>query len=134
MARPATRSKEISIVAANLVAFRKSRGWTQQALADALKTDLSKIARTEVGILKPSVELVEIMIEKLGVTADELFHPPQPPSAKEAEIRELQAAIKTLSDKQRASVRLLVEAYRNKLFAKVMTGPTPITGPGIDDT
>ncbi len=69
-------SKVISPVATNMIKLRKNRSWTQADLADKLKVDLSKVARTEVGILKPSVELVEQLMAVFDVSADILFQKP----------------------------------------------------------
>lgn len=136
MARPKKNHTKLSRVAANLVAYREGRGWTQTQLADELGIDLSKIARTEVGILKPSVALVELMIEKLGVSADFMFRTPKILSVKDKEIIELQAAIPTLNEGQRAMVKTHLTAYRDRLTAEVTVGrvgPRPVEGPGIID-
>ncbi|MBA3707211.1 MAG: helix-turn-helix transcriptional regulator [Planctomycetes bacterium] len=127
------QSKPVSVVAANLVALRKARGWTQQQFADRIGTDLSKIARTEVGILKASIELVEQVIETCHVTADDLFRKTASFTPKQVETQQLLDDIRALNDKQRAAVRSLVTALLNKQFVKVISGPMPVEGPGIDN-
>ena len=58
--------------AAQLVRLRKQRGWTQQALADALELNLTQIKRYETGASQPSLEALKKIALTLSVTLDEL--------------------------------------------------------------
>ncbi len=132
MARPRTQHKPLSPVAKNMVGIRQERDETQKEFADHLGLDLSKIARTEVGILKPSIELVELLMARCDVTANDLFREPGERTPKEQEIHDLQAALPKLNDKQRASVKTLIDALGKKLFTKVIISDRLVDGPGID--
>ncbi len=115
MARPRIhprKTDKLSPVATNMVALRQARRWTQIQMAEHLGLDLSKIARTEIGILKPSCELVELIMEKLDVSADELFRAPGPVPAKEQELAELMADIKTLDERNLHNVQRLVKTCK----------------------
>lgn len=53
--------------------FRKARGLTQQALADALNVSYTQIQGWEHGRRTPSLETAMRLSRALGVTIEELF-------------------------------------------------------------
>jgi len=57
---------------ARLVALRKQRGWTQQALADALGLNLTQVKRYEIGSSQPSLDALKKIALTLSVSLDEL--------------------------------------------------------------
>jgi transcriptional regulator with XRE-family HTH domain len=55
-----------------LATFRKQKGLTQKALADAVGMPLIQINRYEAGSSSPNLEAIRRLAVVLGVTADEL--------------------------------------------------------------
>jgi transcriptional regulator with XRE-family HTH domain len=55
-----------------LATFRKQKGLTQKALADAVGMSLIQINRYEAGSSSPNLEAIRKLAVVLGVTADEL--------------------------------------------------------------
>lgn len=60
-------------LAKNLKRARKSNGFTQQQVADILKTSRSNIAKYENGMLEPNVESIGRLAEVYNVSIDWLF-------------------------------------------------------------
>jgi transcriptional regulator with XRE-family HTH domain len=54
---------------------RKSRGMTQQDLADLTGHGLRHIQRIELGEVNPSFEVLYTLIHRLGISAEPLFYP-----------------------------------------------------------
>ena len=59
--------------AERLATFRKKKGLTQKALADAVEMSLIQINRYEGGNSSPNLETIRKLSVALGVTADELI-------------------------------------------------------------
>jgi transcriptional regulator with XRE-family HTH domain len=59
--------------AERLATFRKKKGFTQKALADAVQMSLIQINRYEGGNSLPNIEAIRKLSVALGVTADELI-------------------------------------------------------------
>jgi transcriptional regulator with XRE-family HTH domain len=62
--------------AARIVALRKSRGWSQEALAEQSGVSLRTIQRVEQGDTVPRGHTVQALAAALGVTLDALQEPP----------------------------------------------------------
>jgi transcriptional regulator with XRE-family HTH domain len=56
-----------------LVALRKKRGYTQQALADKIGIHVTQIKRYEAGTAQPTLEAFRNIILALNVSADTMF-------------------------------------------------------------
>lgn len=116
----------LSPVARNMATIREGRRWTQKQMSDHLGISLSKLARTEVGVLKPSVEMVSLLRAKLGVSLDDLFrdHPPTPD---EMRVQQLAADVRLLTDEQQSQVSRFVEACKgnkdHKVLLKIIIAP-----------
>jgi transcriptional regulator with XRE-family HTH domain len=57
--------------------LREDRNWTQQDLAQRVKTSRVTIARLEVGIRKPSVHMLERLSDVLQITLANLMTLPR---------------------------------------------------------
>ncbi len=55
-----------------LVALRKARGWTQQALADAIDLHVNQIKRYEAGTAQPTPEMLTRLARELHASLDDL--------------------------------------------------------------
>lgn len=60
-------------LSARLIALRKERGMSQQALADAIKIHVNQIKRYEAGSAHPSVEVLKRIAKTFSVSADYLL-------------------------------------------------------------
>ena len=58
---------------ARLIALRKARGLTQQAMADAVGVHVNQIKRYESGVTQPSLEGLKKLATALHVTTDSLL-------------------------------------------------------------
>lgn len=76
MATFITRLISMSI-AQRLVALRKQKGLTQQALADALGLHITQVKRYEAGTSQPSLEALKKLAQTFRVTTDSLIFEPQ---------------------------------------------------------
>ena len=56
-----------------LVAFRKERNLTQQALADQIRMHVVQIRRYEAGASQPTLDVIRKLAVALGVSADHLI-------------------------------------------------------------
>ena len=115
-------------MAAKITALRTKSGLSQQLLADKLGTHLSNVARIEAGKYKPSVEVVEKLMEIFDVTADELIRPPRKVSEKERNFDQVTAELRTLdlSPKQWGTLKTVIGAFKNDQYVLVRFAPTPI--------
>ncbi|HEX5418753.1 MAG TPA: helix-turn-helix transcriptional regulator [Gammaproteobacteria bacterium] len=64
-------------IAQQLVALRKQKGLTQQALADALGLHITQVKRYEAGTSQPSLEALKKIAQTLRVTTDSLIFEPE---------------------------------------------------------
>lgn len=64
---------------------RKKCGLTQQELADQTGFGLRHIQNIEAGIVNPSYECLSALINRLGMSANVLFHPDMSPQDAELE-------------------------------------------------
>jgi transcriptional regulator with XRE-family HTH domain len=64
-------------IAQRLVALRKQKGLTQQALADALGLHITQVKRYEAGTSQPSLEALKKLAQTFRVTTDSLIFEPQ---------------------------------------------------------
>lgn len=69
--------KLASVLAANLRAYRKAKGWSQADLAEHTGTHLTNVSRIELGVYLPSVEFVVKAARAFGVGVDILLTPPE---------------------------------------------------------
>ena len=68
-------SGEIKQVGARLRAFRHSRGWTLDELADRAEMSASTLSRLESGKRQASLELLLPLVRQLGIRLDDLVEP-----------------------------------------------------------
>ena len=61
------------IIRKRLIAERQEAGLSQQALADQIKEQQSKIAKIELGTRMPDVEIIGKLAELYGISVDWLF-------------------------------------------------------------
>ncbi|MEW5251359.1 helix-turn-helix domain-containing protein [Microbulbifer discodermiae] len=60
-------------IAKRLAEFRKQKGLTQQALADAIGLHVTQVKRYEAGSSQPSLEAIKKIAKTLRVTTDSLI-------------------------------------------------------------
>ena len=72
----------MSDFAKNLRKFRKDKGYSQQKLAKILGYGYTAIANYESGRNEPSLDVLIVLAETLGVTVDELLGVEQNPEEK----------------------------------------------------
>lgn len=103
--------------AARLVATRKERGLTQQALADTSGVHVTQIRRYEAGSNAPTLDVLRNLAIALHVSTDSLVFDP----AERAPADELRLAFEATNDldpDEQAMVRQLIEAVLLKHQAK----------------
>ena len=126
MAKQKTKVAQIDPVALNMAAFRVARGLKQKELADKIGLSLSKLARTEIGILKPSIEMVRLFAVHLLITPNELFRAPGPLSDDEKRRSEIFAWVAGTKGKRLERLHKAIEIgatnkyYHVKLLPKVI--------------
>lgn len=69
-------SEDLKHVGARLRAFRHSRGWTLDELAERAAMSASTLSRLEAGKRQASLELLLPLTRQLGITLDDLVAPP----------------------------------------------------------
>ncbi len=60
-------------LAANVRRIRKSKGWSQEKLAEMADLDRTYISGIERGLRNPTVEVLQRLAESLGVPAPDLL-------------------------------------------------------------
>lgn len=95
-------------IANRLVALRKQKGLTQQALADALGLHITQIKRYEAGISQPSLEALKKLSQTFRVTTDSLVFEPQELEPDE-DLRLQFHAVKDMPDAERQVIKQLLE-------------------------
>ncbi len=61
----------------NLATIRKKKGYTQIELANKAGIASNSLARYERGEMQPTIEVVKLLADNLGVTVDELLNGPR---------------------------------------------------------
>jgi transcriptional regulator with XRE-family HTH domain len=62
-----------SRLALNIKRLRKARGWSQEALADAVPIDRTYISGIERKVRNPTIDVIERIARALGVSAGSLL-------------------------------------------------------------
>lgn len=70
-------SPSAEIAAANIIALRTKRGWSQQELADRCEISRPRIAEIESGRFNPTVDTIDRIARELGVSTARIFRRPQ---------------------------------------------------------
>lgn len=65
-----------SRLALNIKRLRKARGWSQEALADAVPIDRTYISGIERRVRNPTIDVIERIARALGVSAGSLIDEP----------------------------------------------------------
>ena len=91
----------------NLTDTRKTRGYTQQALADAVGIHVTQLRRYEAGTSQPTLDVLNRIAASLTVSIDSLAnddnHLPQ-------DLRRHFEAINQLDEDEQNAIRTLIEA------------------------
>lgn len=67
-------STAATILGHRLAAQRKSKGWTQEALADEAEVGVATIKRIEQAKVSPSIDILITICRALGIHLHELVH------------------------------------------------------------
>ncbi len=102
-----------------LAAIRKTRGLTQQHMADKIGIHVSQYKRYEAGASQPTLEVFRKITLALNVSADELLFESNERGPKENESLRLQfEAVSQLDPKERAVIMELIDGMLLKHDAK----------------
>lgn len=94
----------------NIRSYRRKTDLTQEQLAERLGVSFQSVSRWENGLAYPDMELLPVLSEVFGVTADELLDMPQE-KRKRAE-RELLRELTELSNREDAPAERITEIFR----------------------
>ncbi len=104
-------------IAARLVALRKQKGLTQQALADAIGLHITQIKRYEAGSSQPSIEALKKIAQTLRVTTDSLVFEEDELEV-DADLTLQFQAIASMPKKQQSVIKQLLEGMIIKYEAE----------------
>jgi len=104
-------------IAARLVALRKQKGLTQQALADAIGLHITQIKRYEAGTSQPSIEALKKIAQTLRVTTDSLVFEEDERDV-DADLTLQFQAIASMPKKQQSVIKQLLEGMIIKYEAE----------------
>jgi len=114
--------------ASRLVHFRKEKGLTQQALADAVQINLTQIKRYEAGTNQPSIDALKKIATAFGVTTDFLLFDegergPAPDLRLQFEV------ISHLDEEEQRIICELIDGMILKYQARKWSAPPPLRHP-----
>jgi transcriptional regulator with XRE-family HTH domain len=93
-----------------LVAVRKQRGMTQQALADLVGIHVTKIRRYEAGTSQPTLDVLRALAIGLSVSTDALVFNEDERGPDNPDLRLHLEALNQLDDDEKATVINLIES------------------------
>lgn len=96
--------------AQRLVAVRKERGLTQQALADQVGIHVTQIRRYEAGTSQPTLDVLRALAVALSVSTDALVFNEDERGPAEPGLRLHLEALNQLDDDERATIINLIES------------------------
>lgn len=102
---------------ARLIALRKQRGLSQQAMADAVGVHVNQIKRYETGTAQPSLEGLKKLARELHVTTDFLLFG-ESERGPDEDLRLQFEAVSQFDEEERAVVRSLIDSMILKHQAK----------------
>ena len=98
----------MSDFAKNLRKFRKDKGYSQQKLAKILGYGYTAIANYESGRNEPSLDVLIVLAETLGVTVDELLGVEKNP-----EERRLLSAFQKLDEEEKMTILNMIDTLQS---------------------
>ncbi|MHA9736152.1 helix-turn-helix domain-containing protein [Escherichia coli] len=104
-------------IADRLIHIRKSKGLTQQALADAVGLHVTQIKRYEAGSSQPSLDAIKKIAQTLRVTTDSLIFESDE-LAPDADLALQFQAISHMAPEQRQVIKQLLEGMIIKYEAE----------------
>ncbi|BBI92361.1 putative transcriptional regulator [Serratia symbiotica str. Tucson] len=104
-------------VSTRLAYIRKSKGLTQQALADAIGLHVTQIKRYEAGTSQPSLEAIKKIAQTLRVTTDSLIFD-EGELAPDADLALQFQAISGMAPEQQQVIKQLLEGMIIKYEAE----------------
>ncbi|WP_338015707.1 MULTISPECIES: helix-turn-helix transcriptional regulator [Photorhabdus] len=104
-------------IANRLIALRKQKGLSQQALADAIGIHVTQVKRYEGGISLPSLEAIKKIAQTLRVTTDSLIFE-EDELLPDADLALQFQAINNMQPEQREVIRELLEGMIIKYEAE----------------
>jgi transcriptional regulator with XRE-family HTH domain len=128
MGKPRTKKFKLYPVAVNITALREARKLTQKQFADLLKVNVSQLARTETGKIKPSIEIIMRCMEVLKITATRLIEAPGIETERAAELDEIDRRVHALDGESMAELRLCLSAWET---GRCLVDPQFKRGPRI---
>jgi len=111
MGKPRTKKFKLYPVAVNITMLREARKLTQKQFADMLKVNVSQLARTETGKIKPSIEIIMRCMEVLNVTATRLLLPSGSDRDRAIERDEIDRRVHALDAEAQADLKLCLSAW-----------------------
>lgn len=102
---------------ARLIALRKARGLSQQAMADAVGVHVNQIKRYEAGATQPSLEGLKKLATALHVTTDSLLFD-ESERGPDEDLRLQFEAVSQFDDEEKQVVRALIDGLTLKHQAK----------------
>jgi transcriptional regulator with XRE-family HTH domain len=96
-----------------LVALRKAKGLTQQALADAVGVHVTQLRRYEAGTSQPTLPVLRKLAVALSVSADVLLFEKDERGPHD-DLRLQFEALEALDDQDRQVIALLIDAFIKK--------------------
>lgn len=109
-----------------LLALRKKRGYTQQALADKIGIHVTQIKRYEAGTAQPTLEAFRNIVLALNVSADTMLFEGNE-RGPEDELRLHSEAVSKLDPREKSVIKELIEGMLIKHDAKRWTQPQGVS-------
>lgn len=100
-----------------LVALRKTRGLTQQALADLVNVHLSQVQRYEAGTSQPTLEVIRRLAVIFSVSADTLVFDDDERGPQGDEFKLILEGVNRLSPHEKSIVKEVIQSLLNKYQA-----------------
>lgn len=105
-----------------LVALRKQKGLTQQALSDATGVHVSQLRRYEAGKAEPTLEILRKLARGLGVPGDALLFDQSERGPQDESFRMRLEAIDRLSDDDRHVIEQVLDGLLVKREVRRLAG------------
>lgn len=117
--------------AQRIIKLRGKEGLTQTQMSERLdQMALSSYVRIESGVYRPSIDLLEMLMEKFGCTPYDLLVPPKVAEKKLELLRELVAGLDTCSEDDMRSLIRHASFYKDG--KKIVTHYAEVPREGIE--
>jgi transcriptional regulator with XRE-family HTH domain len=115
---PTLDNKILAVLAANLRALRKAKGWSQADLAGRTNVHVTHVSRVELGMYMPSLEFALNAATALGVNVEALITPADQAIAdvrvEDLEMSQRLRLLDLLDKRDRDALFIVIDAFLTK--------------------